>query len=118
MSKPIPSSVLPIGSRLIVKNGDEVYEQRARYDTAEQSFVFGRSGTRLRPHRCCAAFRAVVLTKTFGRRFVRNLLAHDTRPLYRWEQGACWPYAPLWDDPRMAKAPNTELVPVTRAVTS
>jgi aminopeptidase N len=80
--------VIPIAMGLIDQDGDEVEETLVLEMTqAEQSFVFDNLGTRPMASVLRGFSAPVVLTQDLTDADRAHLLAHDTDPFNRWEQG-------------------------------
>ncbi|UOA23840.1 Aminopeptidase N [Sulfitobacter pontiacus] len=109
--------VLPIAVGLIGQDGDEVHETTVLEMTqAEQSFVFDDLGTRPVASVLRGFSAPVVLTQDLSDADRAHLLAHDTDPFNRWEQGRMLAYGSLLAMIREGKAPNKDWLAGIRAV--
>ena len=109
--------VLPIAVGLIGQDGDEVHETTVLEMTqAEQSFVFDDLGTRPVASVLRGFSAPVVLTQDLSDADRAHLLAHDTDPFNRWEQGRMLAYGSLLGMIREGKAPNKDWLAGIRAV--
>ena len=109
--------VLPIAVGLIGQDGDEVHETTVLEMTqAEQSFVFDDLGTRPVASVLRGFSAPVVLTQDLSDADRAHLLAHDTDPFNRWEQGRMLAYGSLLEMIREGKAPNKDWLAGIRAV--
>ena len=109
--------VLPIAVGLIGQDGDEVHETTVLEMTqAEQSFVFDDLGTRPVASVLRGFSAPVVLSQDLSDADRAHLLAHDTDPFNRWEQGRMLAYGSLLGMIREGKAPNKDWLAGIRAV--
>lgn len=109
--------MLPIAVGLIGQDGDEVHETTVLEMTqAEQSFVFDDLGTRPVASVLRGFSAPVVLTQDLSDADRAHLLAHDTDPFNRWEQGRMLAYGSLLAMIREGKAPNKDWLAGIRAV--
>ena len=111
--------VLPIAVGLIGQDGDEVEETRILEMTeAEQSFVFDDLGTRPITSILRGFSAPVVLKQQLSDADRAHLLAHDTDPFNRWEQGRMLAFGSLLAMIREGKSPNPDWLAGVRSVIS
>lgn len=111
--------VLPIAVGLIGQDGDEVEETRILEMTeTEQSFVFDDLGTRPITSILRGFSAPVVLKQQLSDADRAHLLAHDTDPFNRWEQGRMLAFGSLLAMIRDGKSPNPDWLAGVRSVIS
>ena len=111
--------VLPIAVGLIGQDGDEVEETRILEMTeSEQSFVFDDLGTRPITSILRGFSAPVVLKQQLSDADRAHLLAHDTDPFNRWEQGRMLAFGSLLAMIREGKSPNPDWLAGVRSVIS
>jgi aminopeptidase N len=111
--------VLPIAVGLIDQDGDEVEETNVLEMTkAEQSFVFDNLGTRPIVSILRGFSAPVVLTQDLTDADRAHLLAYDTDPFNRWEQGRILARTSLLAMILEGKKPNKDWLKGIRAVIS
>ncbi|EEB83524.1 aminopeptidase N [Roseobacter sp. GAI101] len=111
--------VLPIAVGLIDQDGDEVEETNILEMTqAEQSFVFDNLGTRPIVSILRGFSAPVVLTQDLSDADRAHLLAYDTDPFNRWEQGRILARSSLMAMILEGKKPNKDWLKGIRAVIS
>ena len=111
--------VLPIAVGLIGQDGDEVEETRILEMTeTEQSFVFDDLGTRPITSILRGFSAPVVLKQQLSDADRAHLLAHDTDPFNRWEQGRMLAFGSLLAMIREGKSPNPDWLAGVRSVIS
>ncbi|MFT6091179.1 aminopeptidase N [Sulfitobacter sp.] len=109
--------VLPIAVGLIDQDGDEVEPTVVLEMTqAEQSFVFDNLGTRPIASVLRGFSAPVVLTQDLSDADRAHLLAHDTDPFNRWEQGRSLAHKSLIAMILEGKNPNKDWLKGIRAV--
>ncbi|MBA97675.1 aminopeptidase N [Sulfitobacter sp.] len=111
--------VLPIAVGLIGQDGDEVEETRILEMTeAEQSFVFDDLGTRPIASVLRGFSAPVVLKQQLSDADRAHLLAYDTDPFNRWEQGRMLAFGSLLAMIREGTSPNPDWLAGVRSVIS
>ncbi|MEH6392290.1 MAG: aminopeptidase N [Sulfitobacter sp.] len=111
--------VLPIAVGLIGQDGDEVEETRILEMTeAEQSFVFDDLGTRPIASVLRGFSAPVVLKQQLSDADRAHLLAYDTDPFNRWEQGRMLAFGSLLAMIRGGTSPNPDWLAGVRSVIS
>ncbi len=111
--------VLPIAVGLIGQDGDEVEETVVLEMTqSEQSFVFDDLGTRPVASILRGFSAPVVLSQDLSDADRAHLLAHDTDPFNRWEQGRILARQSLLAMIRKGTRPNKDWLAGIRAVIS
>ncbi|MGR3508199.1 MAG: aminopeptidase N [Sulfitobacter sp.] len=111
--------VMPIAVGLIGQDGDEVEETRILEMTeAEQSFVFDDLGTRPIASVLRGFSAPVVLKQQLSDADRAHLLAYDTDPFNRWEQGRMLAFGSLLAMIREGTSPNPDWLAGVRSVIS